>query len=136
MSAQAPVMPAPSETAANGLQEPGTPVPQETPSATPGQAQAAPHAPQNITERISTPALITQMLEAAPKTSDLIFSPGRAPMVEVKGQLRQMKIDNVTALTPEDTARIAGELIGRNTIAVQKLRDEGSCDISYSLPKL
>jgi twitching motility protein PilT len=57
-------------------------------------------------------------------------------MVELHGQLRQMKIDNVTVLTPEDTARIAGELIGRNTIAVQKLRDEGSCDISYSLPKL
>lgn len=57
-------------------------------------------------------------------------------MVELHGQLRQMKIENVTVLTPEDTARIAGELIGRNTIAVQKLRDEGSCDISYSLPKL
>jgi len=136
MSAQAPVMPAPSETAANGLQEPGTPVPQETPSATPGQAQAAPHAPQNITERISTPALITQMLEAAPKTSDLIFSPGRAPMVEVNGQLRQLKIAGIEFLKPDDTARIAADLIGRNAIAVQKLKDEGSADISYSIPKL
>ncbi len=85
---------------------------------------------------MSAPELITRMLKGAPKTSDLIFSPGRAPMVELHGQLRQMKIENVTVLTPEDTARIAGELIGRNTIAVQKLRDEGSCDISYSLPKL
>jgi twitching motility protein PilT len=76
------------------------------------------------------------MLQAAPKTSDLIFSPGRAPMVELHGQLRQLKIPGITVLMPEDTARIAGELIGRNAIAVQKLKEEGSCDISYSLPKI
>ncbi|HXW17973.1 MAG TPA: PilT/PilU family type 4a pilus ATPase [Candidatus Acidoferrales bacterium] len=80
--------------------------------------------------------LIHNMLQAAPKTSDLIFSPGRAPMVELHGQLRQLKIPGITVLSPEDTARLAGELIGRNAIAVQKLKEEGSCDISYSLPKL
>jgi twitching motility protein PilT len=111
-------------------------------SAQPTPPQASPGAPNAVGAAsppiapMSAPELITKMLRAAPKTSDLIFSPGRAPMVELHGQLRQMKIDNVTVLTPEDTARIAGELIGRNTIAVQKLRDEGSCDISYSLPKL
>jgi twitching motility protein PilT len=76
------------------------------------------------------------MLQAAPKTSDLIFSPGRAPQVEVNGQLIQLKIKGVGVLSSEDTARIAADLIGRNALAVEKLKQDGSCDISYSLPKV
>jgi len=91
---------------------------------------AAPSAP------VSTPNLITAMVRAAKNTSDLIFSPGRAPQVEVNGQLMQLKIPGVGVLTPEDTARIAGDLVGRNAQAVQKLKEQGSCDISYSLPKV
>jgi len=87
-------------------------------------------------ESVSTPTIIASMLKAAPKTSDLIFSPGRAPQVETSGQLIQMKIAGVGVLSAEDTARIAADLIGRNAHAVEKLKTEGSCDISYSLPKL
>ena len=76
------------------------------------------------------------MLQAAPKTSDLIFSPGRAPQVELHGQLMQLKIKGVGVLSAEDTARIAADLIGRNSFAVGKLKEEGSCDISYSVAKL
>ena len=83
-----------------------------------------------------TPNIIASMLQAAPKTSDLIFSPGRAPQVEVHGQLVQLKIKGVGVLSAEDTARIAADLIGRNALAVDKLKQEGSCDISYSLPKV
>jgi twitching motility protein PilT len=83
-----------------------------------------------------TPNIIASMLQAAPKTSDLIFSPGRAPQVEVNGKLVQLKIKGVGVLTAEDTARIAADLIGRNSLAVDKLKQEGSCDISYSLPKV
>lgn len=83
-----------------------------------------------------TPNIIASMLQAAPKTSDLIFSPGRAPQVEVHGKLVQLKIKGVGVLTAEDTARIAADLIGRNSLAVDKLKQEGSCDISYSLPKV
>ena len=39
-------------------------------------------------------------------------------------------------LTPDDTAQIAADLIGKNALAWQKLKEEGSCDISYSLPKV
>jgi twitching motility protein PilT len=84
----------------------------------------------------STPAIIASMLQAAPRTSDLIFSPGRAPQVEMSGQLTQLKIKGVGILSSEDTARIAADLIGRNSHAVEKLKEEGSCDISYSLPKI
>jgi len=96
------------------------------PAGSAGQASAA----------VPTPQLIATMLKASEKTSDLIFSPGRAPQVEISGQLAQLKIPGVGVLTAEDTARIAADLIGRNEHAVGKLRTEGSCDISYSLPKL
>jgi twitching motility protein PilT len=76
------------------------------------------------------------MLRASEKISDLIFSPGRAPQVEISGQLAQLKIAGVGTLTAGDTARIAGDLIGQNAHAIEKLRLEGSCDISYSLAKL
>jgi twitching motility protein PilT len=73
------------------------------------------------------------MIRGVKNTSDLIFSPGRAPQAETNGQLVQLKIPGVGMLTAEDTARIAGDLIGRNTHAIDKLKQEGSCDISYSL---
>ena len=73
------------------------------------------------------------MLKGPAGASDLIFSPGRAPQVESHGQLVQLKIPGVGVLTAEDTARIAADLIGHNANAVEKLKLEGSCDISYSL---
>jgi twitching motility protein PilT len=93
--------------------------------------------PQTETKTpVPTANLIATMLRAAKNTSDLIFSPGRAPQVEVSGQLMQLKITGVGVLDAEDTARIAADLIGRNSHAVEKLKTEGSCDLSYSLPKL
>jgi twitching motility protein PilT len=85
---------------------------------------------------VPTASLIATMLRAAKGTSDLIFSPGRAPQVEVSGQLMQLRITGVGILDAEDTARIAADLIGRNNHAVEKLKNEGSCDLSYSLPKI
>ena len=85
---------------------------------------------------VPTADIITSMLRAVKNTSDLIFSPGRAPQAETSGQLVQLKIPGVGVLTAEHTARIAADLIGRNTHAVDKLKQEGSCDISYSLSQL
>jgi twitching motility protein PilT len=96
------------------------------------QTQKTAEAPVHV----STPAMIATMLQAAKNTSDLIFSPGRAPQVESSGMLMQLKIAGIGILSAEDTARIAADLIGRNAHAVEKLKDEGSCDISYSLPRL
>jgi twitching motility protein PilT len=83
-----------------------------------------------------TSSIISEMLRSARHVSDLIFSPGRPPQVETSGQLKEVRIPEVGSLTAEDTARIAGDLIGNNTLAVDKLRQQGSCDISYSLAKL
>jgi twitching motility protein PilT len=87
-------------------------------------------------ENFPTASIISAMLRSARHVSDLIFSPGRAPQVETNGQLMEVAIPQVGKLTAEDTARIAGDLIGNNTQAVDKLRQQGSCDISYSLAKL
>jgi twitching motility protein PilT len=102
----------------------------DVPVAVPTTAAAVPAPP------VSTPVIIATMLRAAPKISDLIFSPGRAPQVEVNGELVQLKIAGVGVLKPDDTARIAVDLMGGNKLALDKLREEGSCDISYSVPKL
>jgi twitching motility protein PilT len=85
---------------------------------------------------IPTPTIISAMLKAAAHISDLIFSPGKLPQVQASGQLMGVRIPGMGMLSPEDTARIAADLIGGSQLAVDKLRQEGSCDISYSLPKL
>jgi twitching motility protein PilT len=111
-----------------------SPLPAQPAATAPSPAGTS--APAAAPAPIPTPTLITAMLSAASNTSDLIFSPGRAPQVEVNGQLMQLKIPGIGVLTPEDTARIAGDLIGRSAQAVQKLKELGSCDISYSLAKV
>jgi twitching motility protein PilT len=74
------------------------------------------------------------MLRASSRVSDLIFSPGSLPHIEVSGELVPVKITGLPPLTPEDTSRIAKELIGDNQQALTALREQGSCDVSYSLP--
>ncbi len=91
---------------------------------------------ENKAETVATTAIINEMLRAAKHVSDLIFSPGRAPQIESNGQLVEVKIPKIEKLLPEDTARIAADLIGGNTQAVDKLREQGSCDISYGLSGL
>jgi twitching motility protein PilT len=84
--------------------------------------------------RIETPALIIAMLESGKGISDLIFSPGRPPQVEQHGELVAVVVPNVPVLEPEDTARVARDLIGSNEQALRTLKEEGACDISYMLP--
>jgi twitching motility protein PilT len=84
----------------------------------------------------ATPALLAAMLRAAEKISDLIFSPGRPPQVQVYGQLIPVQVPGLTQLTPDDTRHIAVDLIGDNKQAIASLREHGACDISYGLPGL
>ena len=74
------------------------------------------------------------MLRVSNRVSDLIFSPGTLPHVEVSGKLVPVKIPGLQLLVPQDTHRISDELIGSNKQAIASLHDQGSCDISYSLP--
>jgi twitching motility protein PilT len=74
------------------------------------------------------------MLDAGTGISDLIFSPGRPPQVELHGRLTSVTIPELPILRAEHTAALATDLMGSNQQAVQALRDEGACDLSYSLP--
>jgi twitching motility protein PilT len=85
---------------------------------------------------VATPALLGAMLRAAEKISDLIFSPGRPPQVQVYGQLIPVQVAGLTLLSADDTRHIAVDLIGDNKQAITTLREHGSCDISYGLPGL
>jgi len=86
------------------------------------------------TGSIPTSALLAGMLRASEKVSDLIFSPGRPPQVEIHGQLTGVEFPGSGVLSADDTRRIAADLIGTNKQALTTLREQGSCDVSYGLP--
>jgi twitching motility protein PilT len=86
--------------------------------------------------RVATPALLGAMLRAAEKISDLIFSPGRPPQVQVYGQMIPVQVPGLTVLNADDTRHIAADLIGDNKTAITTLREHGACDVSYGLPGL
>ncbi len=73
------------------------------------------------------------MLKASPHVSDLIFSPGRAPQIEVSGQLVELKYKGLECLTSQDTNLIASDIMGKNETPIRKLEQEGSADLSYGL---
>ncbi|HEV8483845.1 MAG TPA: PilT/PilU family type 4a pilus ATPase [Blastocatellia bacterium] len=80
--------------------------------------------------------VIQQMLSVSNKISDLIFSPGRPPQVELIGKLTAVNLPGMEMLTPAHTAGIAKALIGTNKAAEDSLETNGSADLSFSLPGL
>lgn len=82
----------------------------------------------------ATDDLLTAMLRANPRVSDVIFSPGRKLQVQVNGAFLAVETASVPFLSPDDTRRIASHLIGNNKAAIAMLREQGYCDISYALP--
>jgi twitching motility protein PilT len=98
---------------------------------------APPQAPPQVppTQRtIHTAQLITAMLKSATHVSDLIFSPGRAPQIEVSGDLVQLKFKGLECLSQDDTRFIAYDIIGKNEHPIRKLEQDGSADLSYGIP--
>ena len=78
--------------------------------------------------------VIQQMLAISDKISDLIFSPGRPPQVELIGKLTPVQLPGLEMLTPAHTAAIAQALIGTSKSAVESLQKWGSADLSFSVP--
>src|ERR1700704_4823831 len=108
----------------------GTPTQTAPPQTAQVPAPTSAPAPQRT---IHTAQLVAAMLKSSPHVSDLIFSPGRAPQVEVSGQLVQLKYKGLECLTSQDTNYIANEIMGKNETAVRKLEQEGSADLSYGV---
>ena len=110
----------------------GTPTqtmpPQMAPAAVPAPS-SAPAAPRTI----HTAQLVAAMLKSNSHVSDLIFSPGRAPQIEVSGQLMELKFKGLECLTSQDTQSIANDIMGKNETPVRKLEQDGSADLSYGI---
>jgi len=106
----------------------------QLPAATPPQTAAQPSPQAPPTQRtIHTAQLITAMLKSGAHVSDLIFSPGRAPQIEVSGQLVELKFKGLEKLLPDDTRLIAMDIIGKNEHPLKQLERDGSADLSYGL---
>ena len=80
--------------------------------------------------------ILQQMLGVSDKVSDLIFSPGRPPQIELVGKLQPVPNTGVEKLTPAQTFGIAKLIIGDNTSATESLDKFGSADLSFSVPGL
>ena len=80
--------------------------------------------------------VLQRMLAVSDKVSDLIFSPGRPPQIELLGKLQPVEIPGIDKLTPAQTAGIAKIIIGNNDETAQILEKNGSADLSFSIPSL
>src|ERR1035438_2454444 len=102
----------------------------------PAVEQTAPASSTPAAAPISTASLVATLLQVSKQVSDLIFSPSRAPQVELNGQRREVNIPGVGKLSPAATRRIAMDLIGKNEEVAARLEKEGATDVSYGLPGL
>jgi twitching motility protein PilT len=74
------------------------------------------------------------MLRVSDKVSDLIFSPGRPPQVELTGKLQPVRVPGLEKLTPAHTASIAKVIMANQEAAIESLEKSGSADLSFSAP--
>ena len=88
----------------------------------------------STTRALATPALIQAMIDSGDGISDLVLSPGRPPQVERYGELMPVPIADLPVLRPEDTAGVACDLINGNEHVLTTLKEQGACDLSFSLP--
>jgi len=81
----------------------------------------------------STSALVMSMLNSSVGISDLVFSPGRPPQVEDRGELTPVVASGISVLRADDTCRVARDVVAGNVLAMRALKNDGACDVSYSV---
>ncbi len=74
------------------------------------------------------------MLLVSDKISDLNFSVGQPPQIEINGKLTPVQPLGMQKLSPYQTEIIALTLIHGNPDAAERLARTGTADLSYSLP--
>ena len=85
-------------------------------------------------QRHTLDRIFTCMLQAHEAASDLNFTVGHPPQVELNGQLTLVTTDPpLPQLTPFQTERIALALVGADRRLTETLVRTGSCDLSYTL---
>jgi twitching motility protein PilT len=80
------------------------------------------------------PPIIERMLLVSDKISDLNFSVGQLPQVEINGKLTPVQPLGLQKLSPYQTEIIAMTLLQENSEAAERLVQTGTADLSYSLP--
>ena len=78
--------------------------------------------------------VLQRMLAVSDKVSDLIFSPGRAPQIELMGELKPVAVPGLEKLLPAHTASLAKLIMGNHQTAPETLEKTGSADVSFSAP--
>lgn len=101
-------------------------------------APAAPGAnPAGVSQNVQAfHNVLKRMLAAGDKVSDLIFSPGRPPQVELTGDLQGVPIPGLERLTPPQIKAMADLMLTSNEQGLDTLEKKGSTDISYSVSGL
>jgi twitching motility protein PilT len=90
--------------------------------------------PANSPPPLDFITVLRQMLRASDKVSDLLFSPGRPPQVELAGKLHPVRVPGLDKLLPTHTASIAKLIMGNQQNAIESLEKNGSADLSFSAP--
>src|SRR5919107_1331376 len=80
------------------------------------------------------PPIIERMLLVSDQISDLNFSVGQLPQVEINGKLTPVQPLGMQKLTPYQTEIIALTLMHGHPDAAERLARAGTADLSYSLP--
>ena len=78
--------------------------------------------------------IIEQMLLISENISDLNFSPGQKPQVEISGSLYSATPLGMSTLTTFQTEMLAMSIMRDNAEAAAQLAKYGTTDLSYSLP--
>ena len=76
------------------------------------------------------------MLAAGANVSDLLFSPGRPPQVELSGDLEGVHINGLEVLKPQHIKAFAEIMLDGNQQGADAFDQKGSADISYGVPGL
>jgi twitching motility protein PilT len=80
-------------------------------------------------------AILEAMLKTSERASDLNFSVGRQPQVEIDGQLASVNFPGLPGLTPYQTEMIALHMLRGDRELTRTLLTNGSVDLSYSIPQ-
>ena len=80
-------------------------------------------------------AILEAMLKMSERVSDLNFSVGRQPQVEIDGQLAPVNFPGLPRLTPFQTEMIAMHMLRGDRELTRTLVQNGSVDLSYSIPQ-
>jgi twitching motility protein PilT len=89
--------------------------------------------PSAAMKNFNLDAILEAMLKMSERVSDLNFSVGRQPQVEVDGQLVPVNFPGLPRLTPYQTEMIAMHMLRGDRELTRTLLTNGSVDLSYSI---